>query len=75
VVNWSDNQFTKGSYSCYRVGQWTALSGAEFEPDGNLHFCGEHCSGDYQGFMNGGAETGGRVASAILRKLRVRGGR
>lgn len=68
-VNWSEHEFSKGSYSCYKRGQWTDFSGAEFEPVGNLYFCGEHCSKDYQGYMNGGAETGGRVAIAILRKL------
>ena len=70
VINWSKTRFSNASYSCYKVGQWTALSGAEFEPDSNLFFCGEHCSSDYQGYMNGGAETGGRVAMTLLRKLK-----
>ncbi|HYE79851.1 MAG TPA: FAD-dependent oxidoreductase, partial [bacterium] len=71
VVNWSEDPLSRASYSCYRVGQWTRFSGVEFEPDGNMHFCGEHCSGDYQGFMNGGAETGARVAADVLPKVRA----
>ncbi len=70
TVNWSENPFTKGSYACYKVGQWTEISGAEFEPEKNLYFAGEHCSSDFQGYMNGGAETGKRVAQLISKRLK-----
>jgi monoamine oxidase len=42
------------------------FSGQEGEPVGNLYFAGEHCSRDFQGFMNGGAMTGRLAAAAIL---------
>jgi len=64
--HWPSAPFSKGSYACYRPGQWTTIAGAEFEPVGNLHFAGEHCSTDFQGFMNGAAETGRRAAQALL---------
>jgi monoamine oxidase len=32
----------------------------------NLHFAGEHTSEYAQGFMEGGCESGERVANAIL---------
>jgi len=64
-VNWIDYPYAKGSYSCYKVGQWTSISGLEIEPIGNMFFAGEHCSEMFQGFMNGGAETGRRVAEEI----------
>lgn len=32
----------------------------------NLYFAGEHYSTDFQGFTNGGAETGRRAAQALL---------
>lgn len=67
--HWPSAPFSKGSYACYRPGQWTSIGGAEFEPVGNLHFAGEHCSSDFQGFMNGGAETGRRAAEALLAAL------
>jgi monoamine oxidase len=70
VFNWSQNPLTQGSYACYKVGQWTSIGGAEIEPVGNLLFAGEHCSRDYQGFMNGAAETGRTAAVAILQRLR-----
>lgn len=65
-VNWIDYPFAKGSYSCYKKGQWTTISGLEMEPIGNFYFAGEHCSEEFQGFMNGGAETGRRVAEELL---------
>ena len=37
----------------------------EGERVGNLHFCGEHCSLDFQGYMEGACETGAGVAQAI----------
>ena len=43
------------SYSYWKVGQYTSFSGYEGVPQGNIHFAGEHCSQDFQGFMEGGA--------------------
>lgn len=65
LYNWTNNPLTKGSYSCYRVGQITAFGGAEGERAGNLFFAGEHCSQQFQGFMNGAAETGRKAAEAL----------
>lgn len=68
-VNWIDYPYTKGSYSCYKVGQWTSISGKEIEPIGNILFAGEHCSEEFQGYMNGGAETGRRAAEELIKKV------
>lgn len=65
-VNWIDYPYAKGSYSCYKKGQWTTISGLEMEPIGNFYFAGEHCSADFQGFMNGAAKTGRTVAEQLL---------
>lgn len=65
-MHWPTNPFVRGSYASYKVGQWTAFRGAEGEPAGRLHFAGEHCSLESQGFMNGGCETGERVAQEVL---------
>ena len=67
--HWPSAPYSKGSYACYRPGQWTSIAGAEFEAVGNLYFAGEHCSTHFQGFMNGGAETGRRAAQAMLAVL------
>jgi monoamine oxidase len=68
--HWRSHPHTQGSYSCWKARQYTTLAGAEFEPVGRLYFAGEHTSLDYQGYMNGAAETGRRVAQRIYRQVR-----
>jgi monoamine oxidase len=62
----------RASYSCWLVGQCTAIAGHEARPQGRVHFAGEHTSVAYQGFMEGGAESGVRAAAEILADYRVR---
>jgi monoamine oxidase len=70
--HWPTHPWTRGSYACYLPGQWTGISGAEGESVGNLHFAGEHCSDEWQGFMEGGCETGEAAAERILADLGVK---
>ena len=63
------NPFFLGSYSYWRVGQYTQFSGTEKEPSGHCYFAGEHCSTDFQGFMEGAAREGARAAQEILASL------
>lgn len=65
--HWPTHPFTKSSYACYLPGQWTTIAGAEIKPVGQLFFAGEHCSLDFQGFMNGGAQTGKDVAQSMVK--------
>jgi monoamine oxidase len=58
------------SYSYWKPGQYTAFSGYEKARQGNIHFAGEHCSIDFQGFMEGGAAEGVRAANEILGDLK-----
>ncbi len=69
-MHWPSYEHTKGSYGCYKVGQW-AFYGTEGLREGNQHFCGEHCSEDFQGYMEGAAETGTLVAAEILDDLTI----
>ncbi|HTV19476.1 MAG TPA: FAD-dependent oxidoreductase [Polyangiaceae bacterium] len=69
-MHWPSVEHTRGSYTCYLPGQ-ASFSGLEGERVGNLHFCGEHTSVDHQGYMNGGAETGERVANEIMADLGI----
>jgi monoamine oxidase len=55
-----------GSYSYWKVGQYTKFSGYEGARQANCHFGGEQCSTNFQGFMEGGAEEGDRAAKEIL---------
>lgn len=54
------------SYSCWLVGQCTTIAGHEARRQGRIHFAGEHTSVAYQGFMEGGAESGFRAAGEIF---------
>ncbi len=67
---WAGNEWTKGSYSYWKVGQYTKFSGAEREAEGNCHFAGEHTSIDFQGYLNGAVESGERAAGEILTALK-----
>ncbi len=58
------------SYSYWKVGQYTAFGGYEGAPQGGVHFCGEHTSQDFQGFMEGGASTGKATAKALFPLLK-----
>ena len=58
-----------GSYSCWRVGQYTHFGGYEGVRQGPIHFAGEHCSVEFQGFMEGAAREGVRAAQEIVQEL------
>jgi monoamine oxidase len=67
---WTAYPWTKGSYSYWKVGQYTRFAGAEHERSGNCHFCGEHTSQDFQGYLNGAVQTGEDAAAEVLADLK-----
>jgi monoamine oxidase len=67
---WLGYPWTRGSYSYWKVGQYTRFAGVERDPEGNCFFCGEHTSIDFQGYLNGAVETGQRAAGEVLDSLR-----
>lgn len=72
IAKWVTNPLVKASYPSYKVGQWTTISGLEIEPVGDVYFAGDHCSDEFQGYMNGGAQTGRMAAEAVLERLGVK---
>lgn len=68
---WLGHPWTKGSYSYWKVGQYTSFGGIEGRPEGNCHFAGEHTSTDFQGYLNGAVQSGERAASEVLVDLRL----
>ena len=66
VDYWVAEPWVKGSYSYWKVGQYTQFAGVEREIEGRCHFAGEHTSVDFQGFLNGAVETGQRAAAEVL---------
>ena len=57
------------SYSYWKVGQYTTFGGYEGVPQGAIHFAGEHCSQNFQGYMEGAASEGGRAALEVFHAL------
>jgi monoamine oxidase len=70
VDYWQGYPWTKGSYSYWKVGQYTKFAGAEGEVEGACHFAGEHTSIDFQGYLNGAVDTGARAAGEVIAALR-----
>lgn len=70
---WVADPLTHGAYSYYKAGQYTTLCGEERVTEGNVHFCGEHTSINFQGYINGAVESGERAARQILQGLGVQG--
>lgn len=60
------NPYLQGSYACWGVGQYTRFAGYERVRQGPIHFAGEHCSLEMQGYMEGAAREGARAAREIL---------
>jgi monoamine oxidase len=67
---WAGYPWTKGSYSYWKVGQYTKFSGMEKARQGNCHFAGEQTSQDNQGYLEGAVETGENAAAEILGDLK-----
>ncbi|MEY2548940.1 MAG: monoamine oxidase [Verrucomicrobiota bacterium] len=70
--HWPSVPFALGSYTCYKPGQYSTLSDFVATSVGNLFFAGEHTSGEYNGYMEGAAESGERSAKEVLAKIGAR---
>ncbi len=66
---WPTSPYAKASYACFLPGQYTTIAGNEGKPIGQLYFAGEHCSADFQGFMNGALQSAKQTVAAVLRSL------
>jgi len=66
---WPKNPYSLGAYSYWPTDYCHRYAGYEGVRQGNTHFAGEHCSIDYQGYMEGGATEGQRAALEVLSDL------
>lgn len=66
---WPGSPHQRGSYSYWKVGQYTTFAGVEGESEGSLRFAGEHTSVNFQGYMEGALETGLRAANEVLSSI------
>jgi monoamine oxidase len=67
--HWPSSPFVLGSYTCYKPGQYSTLADSVATPVGNLFFAGEHTSVDFNGYMEGAAETGERAAKEVVARI------
>jgi len=81
AINWSQEEYSKGSYSCWGVDQYDVFDKKGeyfgetvrevFRPiNGQIFFAGEHTSLYSPGFMEGAVESGERAARMILKAIR-----
>jgi monoamine oxidase len=68
--HWAENDLSQGSYTCFAPGQYTEILPYTQPNVDSLFFAGEHCSDAFQGFMNGGAQTGREAAEAVLKLIK-----
>jgi monoamine oxidase len=66
---WQNNPYSKAAYSSFKTGQWSTLAGWEGVPVGQIYFAGEHVSREFQGYMNGAAQTGHVAAKMVMKAL------
>ena len=59
------------AYSHWKVGQYQRFAGYESVRQKNVFFAGEHTSLSFQGYMEGAAQEGQRVAREILEQLGI----
>ena len=62
---WGDDEYSKGAYAMYGVGQWFGIMPILKQSYMRTHFAGEHLSDAWQGFMEGAIETGEAAAAKI----------
>ena len=72
LANWTTYPWSRGSYTCYRPGQFTSIAGLEGQRAGHLHFAGEHTDSFYswQGYMEGACLSGIAAANEILNDIK-----
>lgn len=66
---WTQDPWVHGSYAAFLPGNMTSFLGEMGRAEGRVHFAGEHTSVYSQGYLNGGAESGSRVAAELLDRL------
>jgi monoamine oxidase len=64
TISWGKERFTRGSYSAWAPGQYTAFWPALRRSYGRVYFAGEHTD-LWASYMEGAVRSGRRVAEAI----------
>jgi monoamine oxidase len=68
MMDWPNDPFTNGGYSFPAPGQITSVGPTIYKGLGRLHFCGEHTSYKFVGYMEGGLNSGVALANRIAKR-------
>ena len=66
--SWYRDPFSSGDWAVWKPGQVSGFANAIAEPNGRIHFCGEHTAVSNRG-MEGAMESGERVALEVLDRV------
>jgi len=61
---WQEDEFARGAFTYFEPGQMSTLLPIAQQPEGRIHFAGEHTSA-WHGWMNGALESGNRAANEV----------
>ena len=68
--SWPDDPWARGSYAGFAPGHYSRFAGFLAEPEGCVHFAGEHTSLASLGYLDGALASGERAAEEVLTALR-----
>jgi monoamine oxidase len=65
AIRWAQEPWSRGAFAVFHPGQMTSIMPTIAQPQGRLHFAGEHTS-PWMGWMEGALESGERAAREVL---------
>lgn len=68
MMDWPNDPLTAAGYSFPAPGQITSVGKTLYDGIGRLHFCGEHTSYKFVGYMEGGLNSGVSLAARIAKR-------
>lgn len=69
VDSWAHDPWTGGSYAAFGPGHYSRYAGFMGQPEGNIHFAGEHTVLSTMGYLDGAVSSGERAARQVLDSL------
>ena len=69
VDSWVHDPWTGGSYAAFGPGHYSRYAGFMGEPEGDIHFAGEHTVLSTMGYLDGAVGSGERAAREVLDSL------
>ncbi len=67
-MDWPSEGWSQGSYSFPAPGEVTTIGKTLHDGAGKIHFCGEHCSYAFIGYMEGALNSGASLARRLAQR-------